>query len=211
MAADPASFAAHDNWAGGHYELAFELGPHHHEDADSRLLAALAVIWREPALDGCYREPRVEPEDQPRVGPVPLDIEHPGHFYGRAALPTGPTLVCGTFVSRQDSWDDGVDWLGLYLPVGALAEADPRVGPFPFGLPPGQKSSKEWREPIDNWFASIARRVQAVVPFRVALIGFEASAPGDPWDGQVPAERWVGYVVPRTRPATFFPTTRWEG
>jgi hypothetical protein len=209
--ADPASFAVDENWRGGHYELAFELGLHHHEDADSRLLAALAVVWREPQLDGCYRQHTIEPEDQPQLAPVPLDIAEPGHLYGRATIPTGPTVVCGTFVSRQAGRDDGVDWLGLYLPMGALAEADPRVGGYPFErYDAGRPSSRTWREPIDDWFATIALRVHAVVPFRVALIGFEASAPGAPWDGHVPTRRGISYVVPTTRPATIYPTTDWD-
>ncbi len=207
--ADPASFAERENWYGGHYELALELGLRRRSDADAALLRGLAAIWREPDLDGPYPDGRSEPEDQVRTEPVPRDMAEPGHLYGQATLPTGATIVCGTCVSRQRG-DDGVDWLILYLPMGALDVADERVGAHPFPGPVGAVSSRTWREPIDAWLAAIALRVRAAVEFRVGVIGHEASAPGDPWDGDVPDVREIGYVVPTGDSARFLPANRWD-
>jgi hypothetical protein len=142
-----ASFDLDDNWYGGFYELAFELGPRRAPDADAKLLQTLAAIWQDPNLDGCYRD-RVEPESQVRVEPIPLDLDEPGHLFGRATLPSGTRVVCGTWVSRQ-GLDDGVDWVGLYLPLGALGRADERVRSSSFPRP---GPSRSWREPIDEWF-----------------------------------------------------------
>jgi hypothetical protein len=205
---DPASFTDEENWHGSHYELAFELGLRHAPDADTTLRRALAAVWREPRLDGCYLEHLMEPEDQPRVDPVIRDIDEPGHLHGRATLPTGVRIVCGTVVVRH-SGEDGVDWLCFYLPSGALGAADERVGAFPFHGP-GTPSSASWRAPVDDWLAGIATRVWATVRFRVALIGEEASAPGDPWDGHVPEERGIAHVVPTGDGVVHLPPTRWD-
>lgn len=201
-----ASFPLDENWHGGYYELALELGPHRDTDADTRLLEALVAIWQEPGLDGCFLDRGVEPEHQHRVEPIPLDLNEPGHLLGRATLPTGARVVCGTWVS---TYDDGADWLGFYLPLGALNNADPRVGAFPFPGPP-QTSSRLWRERLDDWLAGIALRVRSLVEFRVGLIGFEASTPGDPWDGEIPDERWIGYMIPTGDTATFWPANTWD-
>jgi hypothetical protein len=205
----PASFRHAENWTGGYYELALELGLRRSPGADDRLLGALAAIWEDPRLDGCYRLPRVEPDVQPRLEPVPVDMHEPGHFYGRALLPGGDRVVCGTFVSRQRG-DDGVDWLGFYLPTGALSGADDRVGAFPFPNRPTRGSSRAWREPLDEWLVAMATRVHGAVGFRVGLVGFEASAPGTPWDGHVPEERWIDYLVPVADTIMCFPTTHWD-
>ena len=54
--ADPAEFVDDENWHGGYYELAIDLGARVDADADAddRLLAALAGVWSDPALEGCY-------------------------------------------------------------------------------------------------------------------------------------------------------------
>jgi hypothetical protein len=204
--ADPASFTCAENWLGGGYELALQLGSRHAADADGKLLRALAAVWQDPNLDGCYRDGWTEPEEQPRVQPVPVDLDEPGHLYGRARLPAGTWVVCKTWVSRQ-SGAGGVDWLGLSIPIGALGTADERVGAFPY---PEKVTSRSWREPLDQWLAAVAFEVRALVEFEVGLIGEEASAPGDPFYGEPPTERGIGYVIPTAGAARYLPTNRWD-
>jgi hypothetical protein len=203
---DTASFTRAENWLGSFYELALQLGPRHAPDADAKLLQALATLWQDPNLDGCYRDGRIEPDEQARVEPVPRNLDEPGHLYGRARLPTHAWVVCGTWVSRQPT-ADGVDWLGFYLPTGALAEADERVGAFPF---PETLSSRSWRERLDEWLAAIALTVYEVAKFEVGLIGEEASASGEPRYGTPPSERRCGYVIPTADSARYLPANRWD-
>ncbi|MFI7027026.1 hypothetical protein ACIBMZ_30435 [Micromonospora sp. NPDC049900] len=60
----------------------------------------------------------------------------------------------------------------LYLPLGALARVDRRVGGYPFDESSGVESLT-WRSPLDWWLADIAIAVHGEVPFHRALIGFE--------------------------------------
>lgn len=66
------------------------------------------------------------------------------------------------------------NWLDFYLPLGALTESDSRVGGFPFG-PDRGATSRSWREPLEEWLASIGTALYATVPFPYAVVGFEAS------------------------------------
>lgn len=204
---DPTSFVIRENWSGGHYGLDLELGPRHAPDADAKLRRALAALWAHPDLDGCYLHHLTPPEDQPRVDPVPRDIDEPGRLHGLATLPTGVRVVCGSVAIRHRG-EDGPDWLCFYLPSGALGAADGRVGAYPFPNPE-VPSSATWRAPLDAWLAGIAESVWAAARFRVGLIGFEASL-GDPWDGHVPDERWLGYVVPTGDAVAYLPVNRWD-
>src|SRR5690349_3835979 len=117
-------FTAPDTWHGGFYELALELG----ERSDQRLLAALRRVWSFPAVDGCYLDWLVEPTEQPRVEP-PAHLAEPGQLYGIARVPNGHEIACGTFIVREE--DSGTDWLGFFLPTGALHDAYDLRG-FPF-------------------------------------------------------------------------------
>lgn len=78
-------------------------------------------------------------------------------------LPSGVDVVCGVVASREDA---GPDWLDSYIPLGALARADRRVGGYPFDAP--GTSSLEWRRPIDNWLAQIGGAVYSAVAYRLA-------------------------------------------
>jgi hypothetical protein len=109
-------------------------------------------------------------------------------------LPSGVDIVCGAVSVRED---DGPDWLDFYVPLGALARDDPRIGGFPFsddyGIP-----TFAWRRPIDSWLAAIGSRLYADVPFRLGLIGWQVS--GDVYSDQLtdgtPERRDIGYLIP---------------
>ncbi|MBC8135509.1 MAG: hypothetical protein H8F28_06450 [Fibrella sp.] len=193
-------FTAAHTWNGGFYELAIELGLH----SDERLRKALQTIWQCDGLDGCYVARDVEPSQQSRLSPS-LDTS----ALGVATLPDGEQVACGTFIVREDN-GNGPDWIGFYLPMGALGSVYD-VGAFPFV---DGKSSRVWREPLDDWLRQIAAAVFVVVPFSLALIGHEVS--GTAYADKiritgVPDERWVGLLWGDAGELIWYPPTRHEG
>jgi hypothetical protein len=196
--ADPADLNDVENWSGGWYELAIELGP----KDDRRLERTLQAVWREVSAVGS-----LAPELQPRRNRKPWQWSgHPavglslgapgerGHLRGVVRLPGGQDVICGVAMVRED---DGSDWLDFYIPMGALGRADSRIGGYPFG-DDGGPSSLAWRRPIDDWLADVAKRVYASVPFQLALIGCEASgkAHADEISNGASGPSYVGYLVP---------------
>lgn len=191
-------FTAADTWNGGFYELAIELGQH----SDERLQMALQTIWRCESLEGCYVARDVEPSQQARLSPS-LDTS----ALGVATLPDSEQVACGTFLVREDN---GPDWIGFYLPLSALGSVYD-VGAFPFV---DGKSSRAWREPLDDWLRQIATAVFVVVPFSLALIGHEVS--GTAYVDEiritgVPDERWDGLLWRDAEELIWYPPTRYEG
>ena len=190
-------FTAADTWNGGFYELAIELGPR----SDERLLAALEAVWRYRDLDGCYEDSTVEPSHQSRVLP---DLG--GHLLGIATVPGGQQAACGTFIVREDN---GSDWLGFYLPMGAL-ETVYDVGAFPFY---DDESVFAWREPLDAWLVQIAEIIFSVTPFPLALLGHEvsgASSTGEIQSQGIPEDRWIGYLWQENEHLVWYPPSRYE-
>lgn len=88
-------------------------------------------------------------------------------------LPDGPWVVCAHYVVEEEG---GSLWVMLGLPLGSLGRADPRVGDYPFGT----DSGATWRRPLDDWLASVAVRLFDVLPFDLAVVGFEVSGEMDP-------------------------------
>jgi hypothetical protein len=178
-------------WHGGFYELAIEVG----ERDDNRLQAAPDALWDAAAIDGPYE---VLWTLTPRSRPIPrtvasLNAGH--HLRGLVTLPDERACICCVIAVREDP--GAVDWLDFCLPIGALGVTDPRIGGFPFG-DEGGPSSLAWRQPIDDWLASLGSAVYMAAPFRLGLIGFEASGSTDASEvgGQPPSERYVGYLLP---------------
>lgn len=113
----PDAFLDEDNWAGSYYELAIQLG--HRDDDDERLIGALRAMWHHPSLHGCYLDRFADPAPQHRLTPTDLDLPDSTPVYGWANPPGRPTVVCATWVIRED-FGPGDDWLDLVLPTGAL-------------------------------------------------------------------------------------------
>jgi len=201
------SFTASDTWDGGFYELAIELGPRLEPHADERLQAALEAIWQFHGIDGCYEDRQEEPSNQPRQLPS-LEVNQ----YGVATLPDGQKVVCGIFIVREDDLtgrNDGSDWIGFYLPMGAL-DSVYDVGAYPFG---DAKSSYIWREPLDDWLMNIGAAVFAKVPFPLALIGHEISGTTGAAEISrtgIPVERWIGYLWRENEHLIWYRPTRYE-
>jgi hypothetical protein len=153
-----------DNWQGGFYELAIRLG----RRDDARLGRALEALWNAAGMQGCFAEGIGGAHLPAKVG-LPSLAEH-GHLRGVLEPPGFGRLVAGVFAIRFDN--DCVDWLELYIPLGALAKVDPRIGGFPFGRE-GKNVSLRWRRGLDAWLAHVGRSVFDVVRFERALIGYE--------------------------------------
>ncbi|AEE47509.1 hypothetical protein [Cellulomonas fimi] len=178
MRRDPADAADDENWTGGYYELAIDLGPHD----DGRLDAAVRALWAAAGLEPPFR--RLDPRQRPDVSARAL---LDGHLHARVTVPGLGRTVCTVLVVREVTDDGGVtrhgdDWLDLCLPLGALSHLDARVGAYPFSHAP----SRAWREPVEQWFAGVAGAVFGSVPFAYALTGFEVSGFGaeDAADGR---------------------------
>jgi hypothetical protein len=161
-------FPGKDTWLGSFYELAIELGP----QSDEKLAAASAALWRQETLDGPYGEKDREPSNQERVSPALIVSDDlVTHLRGVATLPEGTRVACGSVAVRED--ETHIDWLDFYIPWGALEtvyEIDYsgyETGNF--------ETWRNWAEPLDGWFAEIARSIYAEVPFALALIGEEVS------------------------------------
>lgn len=82
---DPAAFTIADNWHGGYYELAIELG----EASDERLGRALATLWRVAVIRGCYGSREREPHEMQTVPCTVRSLDRFGHLRGLVDLPSG--------------------------------------------------------------------------------------------------------------------------
>ncbi|MET7667713.1 hypothetical protein [Micromonospora luteifusca] len=121
-----------------------------------------------------------------------------GHLRGTLTLPSSGRVVCGGFSSRYD----GIDSLEFYLPLGALARLDERIGGYPFDERSGVESLT-WRAPLDRWLADVAVAVYGDVPFHRALIGFEVDQAAD----ITADERYAAVLLPRPDGMDYRPAT----
>jgi hypothetical protein len=188
-----------DNWLGSYYELAVRVGPRDDDGADERLRAALQAVWSHPDLDGCYLDRWTAPEAQQVVAAERLGLER-GSVYGWADIPQG-RIVCATHLVREDH-AGGHDWLDLCLPTGALGRVEPRLTD-----PIGGEASRSWREPLDQWFVAIARRLAQATTFELAIIGEEVSGFDDVVTDD--AERRVSTLTVEPHGLVWNPPDRW--
>jgi hypothetical protein len=197
-----ADFTLADNWYGGFYELALELG----DPSDARLEAALGVVWSAAEVEGCYGSHLIAPSEQETVPCTLASLLRFGHLRGVVRLPNGAPLVCGVVAVRED---DGADWLDFYLPLGALGRAEPRSNEHMVGDPSDGSASLNWRRPIDDWLAGLGARVYAAAGFRLGLIGNEVSGATDAAAiaGDPPARRRIGYLIPSDGNVRYLPAT----
>lgn len=152
-----------ENWTGGFYELCLVLGAADDDNVDR----ALRSLWRAAGVHGC-RDRRADGAGFAAVELGAAALYEHGHLRGTLALPSGARVVCGGFLSRYED----LDTLEFYLPLGALARVDRRIGGYPFDEHSGV-ASLTWRAGLDRWLADVATAVYADVPFQRALIGFE--------------------------------------
>lgn len=195
-------FSIADNWLGGFYELALELG----DTSDARLEAALSALWSAAGVEGCYGSRHVPPPDQQTVPCTLASLLRFGHLRGVVRLPNGAPIVCGVVTIREDN---GPDWLDFYLPLGALGRAEPRSNEHMVGDPSSGSASLAWRRPIDDWMAGLGARVYTAAGFRLGLIGHEVSgqAYAATTAANPPTPRGIGYLIPRDGQVSYLPAT----
>lgn len=199
---ESADFTLADNWHGGFYELALELG----DTSDTRLDAALSVLWSAAQVEGCYGSGAIAPSEQPAVPCTLASLLQFGHLHGVVRLPNGAPIVCGAMAVREDN---GHDWLDFYLPLGALGRAEPRSREHMAGDPDDGSASLTWRRPIDDWMAGLGSRVYAATGFQLGLIGNEVSGSTDAATvaGDPPTRRGIGYLIPGNGNLRYLPAT----
>jgi hypothetical protein len=192
-----------DNWVGGYYELALELGP----TDDERLEAAIRAVCSHTAAVGWYALGERRPVAEEPLPCTLESISRHGQLRGIVNLPSGEQVVCGLVVVREEGGSYEPDWLDFYIPMGALGRIDSRVGGYPFG---DDADSLQWRRPLDDWLAEIGRRVYENVRFRLGLVGMEVS--GEMYAGElaseVPATRVSGLLVPEGAEIRYYPATK---
>jgi hypothetical protein len=191
-----------DNWHGGYYELAINLGPRN----DARLEQALAALWRAAGVEGCLA--RDASRQHRPVNLCLASIEKSSHLAGVTTLPDHRRMVCGAVAIREEAATHGNDWLDFYLPLGALGRHDVRVGSFPFGSD-GGAISQSWREPLHQWFSHIGKQTFKAAPFLYAAIGWEVS--GMSLEDVLRTDgRNYHVLVARGVDLEILPVTRWD-
>lgn len=176
--AEPEDRTHDENWHGSYYELAIKLG----SADDARLEIALTALWEAALLGEPFRR-------DGGIAEVSVPDLLAGHLNGVANIPGLGATLASVVLVREESYETGQtiygnDWLDLCLPLGALGNLDERVGAYPFD--DGSDSSL-WRQPIEDWFATIAAAVFSAVPFVHAITGEEVS-------GVEPSEQSAGRV-----------------
>lgn len=197
-----------EEWTGGHYELLFDVGGG--RPAPGRVAELAAALWSHPCLDGPYPWPDPGPDRQACSAPGTERCR------GTATLPDGHAVACGSLPASSipgflpDGEPHPSDLLEFVLPLGSLGRAWPRIGGYPFE--PDQ-DTRPWQEPLEDWLAGIAAHTSALVPFRLAVIGFELDPDHDLWRswarGTVPAERRVGLLLPAGDGVEYLRRTAW--
>lgn len=203
-----------DLWNGGFLEAAIVLGPRDDPDADARLVSALNAVWSTDVTFGPYLDRfGFGPDSTPltSIDPGTIDLVSPGHLYGWIKLPSDEWSVGGTCAIREDGFGgQALDWLDVYLPLGALAHQNERVGAYAFEH---LEECSDWLAPISALLGQIGCAVLNAIDGRMAFIGFEVSgtSEADSWTGAVPSERSVGYVSDGdSGVAEYFPPTEWR-
>jgi hypothetical protein len=194
-----------ENWIGGHYELAIELG----DSDDSRLAKAVTTVWSLAGAAGCFKWPdRTRPHE---VAELSLDSLHTnGQLHGVVRVSDSKRLVCGIVATREfETVAPGFyapDWVTFFIPLGTLNRAGIATGGYPFG---DFESSAVWRKPLDGWMADIGVRLFQVVDYRLGLVGMEVAgeAYSDRMGSGVPSERGFGFLVPESTAVSYYPAT----
>lgn len=156
---DLETFVADENWLGSYYELCLELGP---TGDDERLANAVATLWSQPQLFGYWND-RVLYKQPP--SPIEITDGFISPLYGIISLDCGQQLGCVTHAVRET---DGSDWLDLCIPTGMLELVfDVRY--------PLEYQTNPWMRTIDRVLSRITEAMFRVCPFKLGIIGEEAS------------------------------------
>jgi hypothetical protein len=201
-----------EQWGGGYYELDVAL-------EGGLSVDTLEALWSHPALDGPFVDDastkmRRATWDELRTA-YAQDAEHLPDCYGIATLHDGASVPCRSFRWEQyvGAGGETYDSLNFMVPANGLRAVWPRFGEFPFVEPEGVRS---WQEPLEEWFADIARGMFPKSAVAFARVGFEATTV-DPEEWMLsprepaPAKRGMGVLRREGTALEWYPTTAWGG
>lgn len=178
---EQAEFLCEENWWGSFYELALELGP---TGDDAMATRALDELWRQPELRGPWRELADFSSEPDPTLLAPEEVRS----YGVLAFDSNTELG---FMSHIVRIEGGSDWLDLSIPTGMLELKFPVT--YPLDL-----ATNTWLCELDRLLVRIAARIYEVAPFRLGLLGEEASGSGSAAKLTAADCEHGGFVVPET-------------
>lgn len=146
-----------DNWSGSFYELALELGP---SGDDALALQALRALWSRPEVRGPWRV--WSDFDTDPITPSSTDEYR---LYGCLRLDDGAEVGCMSHLIRVEGESDFLD---LSIPIGMLELRFPVSHPLDVATNP-------WMVRFDERLARIGAAIYGAAPFRLGLLGEEAS------------------------------------
>jgi len=130
-------------------------------------LRLLEHLWSDPHLLGALDTPEKFGESWQRGDS--LAVEEGSHHYGCIQITAQEITGCESmFLPDSDQFT----WFALCIPLGMLEPIFPVYYPLTF------EENKIWTEKVDAAFAAIGARIYAHLPFILATVGEEASAPG---------------------------------
>jgi hypothetical protein len=144
-----------DSWHGSYYELALQIGP----AGDDRLAKqALHALWRQPELLGPWRA-----KEEFGSEPIAPSLSH--YSLAGCLKFDDVELGCMSYFIREEP---GSDWLDLSIPTGMFERAY-RVS-YPLDA-----RTNPWLAEVERVLATIGARIFEVAPFKLGLLGEEAS------------------------------------
>ena len=151
------------NWHGSFYELGLAYA-HGSLDQQTRL-HLLQYVWDDPTIIGVVDYPTDFGDPWKKVeGAITSDGNH---LYGCIHLSTEHTVGCGSYFSSDGSFT----WFVLYIPLGMLKfvyAIDYRRSITHTGNP--------WTIKVDKVLAPIGVRIYREFPFKLGVLGEEATA-----------------------------------
>ena len=155
---DRREYLQEENWHGTYYEFSLELGP---TGNDALALDALRTLWSQPALRWPWRDR--SGFDTERDDAIISLEEVP--LYGCLNVADGNEVGCTSQLIRLD---DDSDLLDFWVPIGMLELRFPMTYPL-------DSATNPWMTRFEERLARIAAAISGVAPFRLGVIGEEAS------------------------------------
>jgi hypothetical protein len=174
-----AEYLREENWSGSFYELSLELGP---SGDDVLATRALDALWRQPELHGPWRE-RTAFASAP--DPALLSPEQVSQF-GVLTLDGNIEVGCTSYLVRVEGESD---WLDLSIPTGMLELRFPVRYPL-------DCTTNPWLTEVDRLLGRMAAKIYEVAPFRLGLLGEEASGAGSARELTTADCERGGFLVP---------------
>ena len=174
-----AEYLREENWSGSFYELSLELGP---AGGDALAKRALEALWRQPELRGPWKE-RTAFDSTPDPA---LLSEEDASLAGVLTIDTNIAVGCASYLVRVEGESD---WLDLSVPTGMLELRFPVRYPL-------DRTTNPWLTDLDRVLGRIAAKIYEVAPFRLGLLGEEASGAGSAGELTAADCERGGFIVP---------------